>query len=126
MATLSGAARTALGPELPPLYSPDDVLAADLVAAGLAWDDPLWRMPLWAPYDSLLKSKIADINHISSGPFAGSVTAALFLQRFVGSSRSWAHLDIYAWAPEARAGRSQGGTDQGIRAAYSVLKQRYG
>lgn len=125
MATLTGAARTALGPELPPLYTPDDALAADLLAAGLAWDDPLWRMPLWAPYDSLLKSKIADINHISSGPFAGSVTAALFLQRFVGRSRSWAHLDIYAWAPEARAGRSQGGTDQGIRAAYSVLKQRY-
>jgi leucyl aminopeptidase len=126
MATLTGAARTALGPELPPLYTPDDALAADLLAAGLAWDDPLWRMPLWAPYDSLLKSKIADINHISSGPFAGSVTAALFLQRFVGPARSWAHLDIYAWAPEARAGRSQGGTDQGIRAAYSVLKQRYG
>jgi leucyl aminopeptidase len=125
MATLTGAARTALGPELPPLYTPDDVLAADLLAAGLAWDDPLWRMPLWAPYDSLLKSKIADINHISSGPFAGSVTAALFLQRFVGGSRSWAHLDIYGWAPEVRAGRSQGGTDQGIRAAYSVLKQRY-
>lgn len=125
MATLTGAARTALGPELPPLYTPDDALAADLVAAGLHWDDPLWRMPLWAPYDGLLKSKIADINHISSGPFAGSVTAALFLQRFVGPARSWAHLDIYAWAPEARAGRSQGGTDQGIRAAYSVLKQRY-
>src|SRR5690606_15440768 len=126
MATLTGAARTALGPELPPLYTNDDTLAGDLMREGLAWDDPLWRMPLWPAYDSMLKSKIADVNHVSSGPFAGSVTAALFLQRFVGRDRPWVHLDIYGWAPEARAGRSQGGTDQGIRAAYAVLKQRYG
>ena len=126
MATLTGAARTALGPELPPLYTNDDALAADLLREGLAWDDPLWRMPLWPAYDSMLKSKIADLNHVSSGPFAGSVTAALFLQRFVGRDRPWVHLDIFAWAPEARAGRSQGGTDQGIRAAYAVLRQRYG
>jgi leucyl aminopeptidase len=125
MATLTGAARTALGPELPPLYTADDGLAATLLEAGLTWDDPLWRMPLWGPYDNLLASRIADVNHISSGSFAGSVTAALFLQRFVRKARSWAHLDIYAWAPEARAGRSQGGTDQGIRAMYTALKQRY-
>ena len=126
MATLTGAARTALGPELPPLYTNDDALADDLMRQGLAWDDPLWRMPLWPAYDNMLKSKIADVNHVSSGPFAGSLTAALFLQRFVGRDRPWVHLDIYGWAPEARAGRSQGGTDQGIRAAYAVLKQRYG
>ncbi|MDR3472861.1 MAG: leucyl aminopeptidase family protein [Devosia sp.] len=125
MATLTGAARTALGPELPPLYSTDDALARALMAAGLASDDPLWQMPLWAPYQAMLNSKIADVNHVSSGAFAGSITAALFLKRFVKNARAWVHLDIFAWAPEARAGRPFGGTDQGIRAAYGVLKQRY-
>lgn len=125
MATLTGAARTALGPELPPLYSTDDALARDLMAAGLAVDDPLWQMPLWAPYEQMLTSKIADVNHVSSGAFAGSITAALFLKRFVRNARAWVHLDIYAWAPEARAGRPFGATDQGIRSVYSVLKQRY-
>ncbi|MDP1729946.1 MAG: leucyl aminopeptidase family protein [Devosia sp.] len=126
MATLTGAARVALGPDLPPLYATDDALAAALMEAGRRSDDPLWRMPLWAPYDNLLSSRIADVNHISSGGFAGSITAALFLKRFVANARAWVHLDIFAWAPEARAGRPFGGTDQGIRAAYGVLKQRYG
>jgi leucyl aminopeptidase len=125
MATLTGAARVALGPELPPLYTADDTLAADLMAAGALSDDPLWRLPLWAPYQSMISSKIADVNNAGQGGFAGSITAALFLQRFVRTARSWAHLDIFAWAPEARAGRSFGGTDQGIRAVYGVLKQRY-
>ena len=125
MATLTGAARTALGPDLPPLYSTDDQLAADLVAAGHASDDPLWRMPLWAPYDSMLNSRIADVNHVSQGAFAGSITAALFLRRFVRQAAAWVHLDIFAWAPEARPGRPVGGTDQGIRAVYEVLKARY-
>jgi leucyl aminopeptidase len=125
MATLTGAARTALGPDLPPLYSTDDGLARELMAAGLSSDDPLWQMPLWAPYDQMLSSKIADVNHVSAGAFAGSITAALFLKRFVRNARAWVHLDIFAWAPEARPGRPQGGTDQGIRAAYGVLKQRY-
>jgi leucyl aminopeptidase len=126
MATLTGAARTALGPDLPPLYATDDALAAELMAAGTAWDDPLWHMPLWAPYESMLNSRIADVNHVSSGAFAGSVTAALFLQRFVKQAKAWVHLDIFAWAPEARPGRPYGGTDQGIRAAYGMLKRRYG
>jgi leucyl aminopeptidase len=125
MATLTGAARVALGPDLPPLYATDDNLAGDLMAAGLATDDPLWQLPLWAPYGSLLSSKIADVNHVSSGSFAGSITAALFLKRFVKQAKSWVHLDIFAWAPEPRPARPFGGTDQGIRAVYAVLKQRY-
>jgi leucyl aminopeptidase len=125
MATLTGAARAALGPDLPPLYTKDDVLAADMMAAGAASDDPLWRLPLWAPYESMLASRIAEVNNAGQGGFAGSITAALFLQRFVKQARAWAHLDIYGWAPEARPGRPYGGTDQGIRAVYGVLKQRY-
>ena len=126
MATLTGAARTALGPDLPPLYSTDDGLARDLMAAGLASDDPLWQMPLWAPYDQIMNSKVADMNNAGSTPFAGSITAAMFLRRFVRNARAWVHLDIYGWAPEARPGRPVGVTDQGIRAVYGVLKQRYG
>ncbi|MDB5539799.1 MAG: cytochrome oxidase subunit [Devosia sp.] len=126
MATLTGAARSALGPDLPPLYATDDELARGLMAAGAVSDDPLWQMPLWAPYDSMIASKIADVNNAGASAFAGSITAALFLKRFVKQARAWAHLDIYAWAPEARAGRPFGGTDQGIRAVYGYLKQRFG
>ncbi|HZY68346.1 MAG TPA: leucyl aminopeptidase family protein [Devosia sp.] len=126
MATLTGAARTALGPDLPPLYATDDALARELITEGLAADDPLWQMPLWTPYDATMNSKIADMNNAGSTPFAGSITAALFLRRFVRNAAAWVHLDIFGWAPEARPGRPFGGTDQGIRAAYRVLKQRYG
>jgi leucyl aminopeptidase len=125
MATLTGAARVALGPELPPLYSTDDDLAKALMESGLASEDPLWQLPLWGNYDAMLSSKIADVNHVSSGGFAGSITAALFLKRFVRNAAAWVHLDIFAWAPEARAGRPFGGTDQGIRSVYGVLKSRY-
>ena len=125
MATLTGAARVALGPELPPLYTLSDDLAAGLMAAGLKTDDPLWRLPLHMPYETMLSSKTADINNAGQGGFAGSITAALFLKRFVKQAKDWAHLDIFAWAPEARAGRPFGGTDQGIRAVYGYLKQRY-
>ena len=125
MATLTGAARTALGPDLPPLYCTDDRLAADLMAAGLRSDDPLWRMPLWEPYDKMMDSKIADVNNAGSTPFAGSITAAMFLKRFVKNARAWVHLDIFGWAPEARPGRPFGGTDQGIRSVYGTLKARY-
>lgn len=126
MATLTGAARVALGPDLPPVYSNQDQLAASLVTEGLAWGDPLWHMPLWPGYDDDLSSKTADVNHISSGGFAGSITAALFLQRFVTCDADWAHFDIYGWAPAAKPGRSQGGADQAIRAAYQVIKNRFG
>ncbi|ODT47710.1 leucyl aminopeptidase family protein [Devosia sp. 63-57] len=126
MATLTGAARVALGPELPPVYATDDAIARDLAALGLAAEDPLWPMPLWAPYDGQLSSKIADINNTGSGGYAGSVTAALFLKRFVAEAKAWVHLDIFGWAPEARPGRPVGATDQGIRAVYGLLRQRYG
>ncbi|WP_020181179.1 leucyl aminopeptidase family protein [Methylopila sp. M107] len=124
-ATLTGAARVALGPDLPPLYTDDDGFAADLVAHAAAEHDPLWRMPLWNPYDDLLSSKIADVNHISGGPFAGSITAALFLRRFVEKAKSWAHLDIYAWNPSSKPGRPEGGEVQGARALMALLSARF-
>lgn len=126
MATLTGAARVALGPDLPPIYSSDDGMAAELMVMGKQWGDPLWHMPLWKPYDANLSSAIADVNHISGGGFAGSITAALFLQRFVSNVGAWVHMDIYGWMPKAQAGRTYGGTDQGIRAAYMMLKNRFG
>ncbi|MGH2342289.1 leucyl aminopeptidase family protein [Segnochrobactraceae bacterium EtOH-i3] len=126
MATLTGAARVALGPELPPLYSTDDGFAAELQAAGLALGDPMWRMPLWDPYQKMLDSRIADVNHITSGGFAGSITAALFLSRFVEKARIWSHLDIYAWTPAARPGRPEGGAAQTIRALFHVIAARFG
>ncbi|WP_417583945.1 leucyl aminopeptidase family protein [Pelagibacterium sp.] len=126
MATLTGAARVALGPELPPVYAREEGFAKKLVDHGMAVDDPLWSMPLWNGYDKLLASKIADVNHISTGGMAGSITAALFLSRFVKPQTEWMHLDIFAWAPDARPGRPYGGTDQGLRALYGALKARYG
>ncbi len=125
MATLTGAARVALGPDLPPVYTGDDGFAAELSAAGEAVGDPSWRMPLWAPYDKLLASKVADVNHISSGAFAGSITAALFLARFVANTKTWLHADIFAWVPAEKPGQPVGGEAQVIRALYEVLKARY-
>lgn len=126
MATLTGAARVALGPDIGALFSTDDVFAEELMAAGLDVDDPLWRMPLWSGYDRLLASKVADTNNISGGGgYGGAITAALFLKRFIKNTPAWAHLDIYSWTPEPRAGRTVGGMDQGLRAAYQVLKERY-
>ena len=126
MATLTGAARTALGPDLPPFYTHDDALAAEIAEAANITFDPLWRMPLWKPYDSWLNSKIADVNHVSDGPFAGSITAALFLGRFIDKSKTWVHFDIYGWMPKPRPGRPVGGEAQVIRALYYLLKSRYG
>ena len=125
-ATLTGAARVALGPDLPPLYSHDDALATDLLRLGQAVNDPLWRMPLWPPYDAMLDSKIADVNHISGGSHAGSVTAALFLNRFVEQAKAYAHFDIFAWNPSARPGRPEGGECQAARATYALIKERFG
>ena len=124
-ATLTGAARVALGPDLPPLFANDDALADALLAAGTAVADPLWRMPLWDGYDEMLKSDIADLVNAPEGGFAGAVTAALFLRRFVPKEIAWAHFDTFAWRPTAKAGRPKGGEACGLRAAWAVLKDRY-
>ncbi|GLK73832.1 leucyl aminopeptidase family protein [Ancylobacter dichloromethanicus] len=125
-ATLTGAARVALGPQLPPAYTGDDTLAADLARHGAAEADPSWRMPLWPPYASMLDSRIADLNNAPSGGFAGSITAALFLQRFVTRAGAWLHLDIFAWNPTTRPGRPEGGEAQTIRALDALIAERYG
>jgi leucyl aminopeptidase len=125
MATLTGAARVALGPDLPPFYTDDDALAADLATAALQEEDPMWRMPLWRPYDAKLSSKVADMNNVTSDGFAGSVTAALFLRRFVEKAGSWAHFDIFAWAPQDRPHGPAGGEAQCIRAIEKVIANRY-
>ncbi len=124
-ATLTGAARVALGPDLPALFTDDDDLARDLQAQGAALSDPLWRMPLFAPYRKRLESKVADLNNVSDGPFAGAITAALYLQHFVEQARSWAHIDLYAWNDAARPGRPAGGEAMAMRALYGLIATRY-
>jgi len=124
-ATLTGAARVALGPDLPALFANDDALADALLAAGTAEDDPLWRLPLWPGYAEMLKSDIADLNNAPDGGFAGSVTAAMFLEKFVPKTTPWAHFDTFAWRPAAKPGRPKGGEALGLRAAWTMLKGRY-
>ena len=126
MGTLTGAARVALGPDLPPYYTDDEALAGDVARHARAAHDPLWRLPLWRPYDAMLDSKVADTNNIATGGFAGSIICALFLNRFVGAAKAWLHLDIYAWTPSPKPGRPEGGECQGARALYSLLAERYG
>ncbi|CAN5347151.1 leucyl aminopeptidase family protein [soil metagenome] len=125
MATLTGAARVALGPDLPPFYTTDDDLAAELARNATARNDPLWRMPLWTPYYSLIDSMIGDINNAGDSGFAGSVTAALFLKRFVDRAKSYVHFDIFAWTPISKAGRPKGGEAQGIHALFDTIRTRY-
>ena len=126
MATLTGAARVALGPDLPPFYTDDGAFAGELEAAASEVHDPVWRMPFWKPYDSWLSSKIADLNHISSNGYAGSIVAALFLRRFVSAASTFAHFDIFAWNPSARPAGPEGGEAQAIRALFRMLSKRYG
>lgn len=126
MATLTGAARTALGTEIAAMFCNDDQLAADIAQAGEAWADPVWRLPLHRPYRRLLESKVADINNISDGPYAGAITAALFLAEFVGPNIPWAHFDIMAWNTSSRPGRPDGGEAMALRALYAVIFQRFG
>jgi leucyl aminopeptidase len=124
-ATLTGAARIALGPDLPALYSNDDALAQAWLDAGERVRDPVWRMPLWRPYLRYLTSHVADLANAGPSRMAGSVTAALYLERFVPAGLPWAHLDVYAWNDSDRPGKPTGGEAQGLRAAYAMLKARY-
>jgi leucyl aminopeptidase len=126
MGTLTGAARVALGPDLPPFYTHDEDLAAAILRHARAENDPLWRLPLWPAYDRMLDSKVADLGNIGTGGFAGSIVCALFLNRFVAAAKSWLHLDIYAWTPSAKAARPEGGECQAARAVYAYLAARYG
>jgi leucyl aminopeptidase len=124
-ATLTGAARIALGPDLPALFTNRDDLASDYLAAGEAQSDPLWRMPLWRPYFSYLKSGIADFANAGPSRMAGCITAALYLDRFIDAGQPWTHVDVYSWNDSDRPGRPAGGEAQGLRAAYTFLEQRY-
>jgi leucyl aminopeptidase len=125
-ATLTGAARVALGPELPAAYGSDEALLAELAEAARAVADPLWPMPLWRGYDDELQSRIADLQNASSSGFAGSITAALFLRRFVPNEQHWIHLDLYAWNPKDRPGRPVGAEAHTVRAVVEWLQRRYG
>ncbi|MGB8817479.1 MAG: leucyl aminopeptidase family protein [Rhizobiaceae bacterium] len=125
MATLTGAARVALGPDVPPFFTDDDALASELAQASVAVADPLWRMPLWQGYDKKLASKIADMNNVATDGFAGAITAALFLKRFARSAQSWAHFDIFGWSPVEKPHAPVGGEAQAIRAIFHVLSNRY-
>ncbi len=124
-ATLTGAARVALGPELPPFYTDDDAFAALIAAAGSRVGDPVWRMPFWAGYEANLDSPVADMNNVSDGPFAGSVTAALFLRRFVRQAGRFAHFDIYGWRPAPKPLGPKGGEPHAARALFEVLRQSH-
>ena len=124
-ATLTGAARIALGPDLPALFANRDDLLEGLEAAARQADDPLWRMPLWDGYDDMLKSDIADIANATGSSMGGCITAALFLRRFVPEDIAWAHLDTFAWRPKGKPGRPKGGDALGLRAAFGLLAERY-
>jgi len=124
-ATLTGAARVALGPDLPAFFASDESLAASAAEVWKEVDDPMWRMPLWEPYDEMLKSDIADFANASSSPMAGCITAAIFLKKFVPESTAWAHLDTFAWREAAKPGRPKGGEALGLRAIFALLQRRY-
>ncbi|MFT3975245.1 MAG: leucyl aminopeptidase family protein [Amaricoccus sp.] len=125
LATLTGAARVALGPDVPPFFTDDETLAADLAAASARVADPLWRLPFWAPYEPLIEPGIADLDNAPSGGMAGAITAALFLRRFVTASPHYLHLDIYGWTPAAKPARPKGGAFQAARALLALLEDRY-
>lgn len=124
-ATLTGAARVALGPDLPPFFTDDDALAQALSQQGRESCDPVWRLPLWRPYDTLLDGKVSDLNNVGGSPFAGSILAALFLRRFIEPQQSWVHFDVFGWNPTAKPARPEGGEVQTVRLLYDLLEQRY-
>jgi leucyl aminopeptidase len=123
-ATLTGAARVALGPDVPAFFTDDDALAGELMRHAAAENDPLWRLPLWRPYETMLESKVADVNNVG-GSQGGAITAALFMRRFV-TAKSWLHIDLFAWTAAAKPGRPEGGELQSARALYAMLAARYG
>ena len=125
-ATLTGAARIALGPDLPALFSNDDTLAQQWLDSGVQLRDPLWRMPLWRPYLHYLKSNVADLANSGATRMAGCVTAALYLERFVPEGQAWTHVDVYSWNDSTRPGKPAGGEAQGLRAAWGLLRKRFG
>jgi leucyl aminopeptidase len=124
-ATLTGAARTALGPDVPAMFCNDLTWAARLLETSNEAHDPVWQLPLWAGYDSWLDSNIADLNNVSTKPFAGAIVAALFLKRFIGEAKSWIHLDLYAWNDQTRPAAPEGGEIQAIRAIILLLSRQY-
>jgi leucyl aminopeptidase len=126
LATLTGAARTALGPDLPAAFGNADALLGELKALGEEEGDPVWPMPLWTPYDEELSSRVADLGNVSASPFAGAVFGALFLRRFVTASPAWLHLDLYGWNPKDRPGRPLGAEAQCVRALYRLIRRRFG
>jgi leucyl aminopeptidase len=125
MATLTGSARVALGPDLPPFYTDDTKLAASIAKHAEIQNDPLWQLPLWKPYYSMIETPIADINNAGSGGFAGSITAALFLKRFVEKAKAYVHFDIFGWVPTPKPGHPKGGEAQAMRALFAVIKERF-
>jgi len=125
-ATLTGAARVALGPDLPALFANDDRLAADLIATGEAESDPLWRLPLFQPYRKMIDSKTADLNNVADWSYAGAIIAALYLEEFVEAQTHWAHLDLLAWNTSAKPGRPEGGEAMGLRALHAYILKRFG
>lgn len=125
MATLTGAARVALGPDLPPYFTDDPALAAMIDSAAIEAHDPLWRLPFWEPYEPMIEPGIADLDNAPAGGMAGAITAALFLRRFVENAGSFAHFDIFGWTPAAKPARPKGGANQGIRALLNVIERRY-
>jgi leucyl aminopeptidase len=124
-ATLTGAARVALGPDLPPLFCDNDPFAADVYRAGMDVGDPVWRLPFWSGYDRLLDSDVADMNNVSDGPFGGAITAALFLRRFVANAKVYAHIDMYGWRQAPRPLGPKGGEAHAARAVFEALLRRY-
>lgn len=124
-ATLTGAARVALGTDIPAFFTDDDALASDIAACSASEQDPLWRLPLWQPYREQLDSNVADIDNAGSGSFGGAITAALYLKEFVEQSKSWVHIDLMAWNSKSRPGRPMGGEAMGVRAMFHLLQKRY-
>src|SRR6185295_4378735 len=124
-ATLTGAARVALGPEVQALFSNNDALASDILRASAEAADPVWRLPIWKPYRKMIDSKVADMNNVSDGPFAGAIIGALYLSEFVSETTPWAHLDIFASNAKTLPGRPEGGEATGMRALYGAIRQRF-